>query len=112
MANIKVYTGQLNQRIRIIERQRTNSSTGEKTYQEILFNEVWAKVEDVSGNEEEDGKILALNVRRYTIKYNPALVLKQIQDLYINHLGETYNIYSVGYVGHKEYIQLKCSKRE
>jgi SPP1 family predicted phage head-tail adaptor len=107
-----VYTGQLNHRIKIIERVRVTSSTGEKTFNEVEFNEVWAKVEDVSGTEQEDGKILALNVRRYTIRYNPALELKQITDLYVNHNNQIYNIYSVGYVGHKEYIQLKCSKRD
>ncbi len=112
MDEVKIYTGQLNQRIAIIERQRTTSNTGEKTYNEVQFNAVWAKMEDVSGSEVEDGKILALNVRRYTIRYDPALVLKNITDLYIEHGGNMYNIYSVGFIGHQEYIQLKCSKRE
>jgi head-tail adaptor len=112
MIKSNTYIGQLNERVNIIERARVTSATGEKTITDTLFGSFWSKIDDVSGNEEEDGKIIALNVRRYTIQYNPALVEKQITDMYVQDNTGYYNIHSVSYIGYKEYIQLKCSKRE
>lgn len=113
MVNPKhIYIGQLDTRITIIQRERTTSSTGEKTVKDIELGAVWAKVEDVNSSEDIEGKIIALNVRLYTIRYDPALVTKQITDLYINHNNEQFNIHSVAYIGRKQHIQLKCSKRE
>ena len=77
-----------------------------------MLNTYWAKVEDVSGNEDVDGKIIALNVRRYTIRYNAVIAAKQITDLIINDAGDEYNIHSTANIGRKEYIVLKCSKTE
>lgn len=107
-----IFTGQLDQRISIVERVRSTSTTGSKNFTTSEVSAAWAKVEDVAGNEELDGKVIALNVRRYIIRYNPAVEEKQINDLYIVHSGATYNIHSVDYVGRKEYVVLKCSKRE
>lgn len=106
------YIGQLDTRISIKENVRVTSTTGEKTTTPTLFNTVWSKVEDVTGNEDVDGKIIALNVRKYIVRYDPALVVKQITDMFIDHDGDVYNIHSVSYQGRKEYITLKCSKRE
>lgn len=110
--NTNTYIGQLDRRISIKEDVRATSSTGEKTKTPTLFNTVWSKVEDVSGNEDIDGKIIALNVRKYIVRYDPALVLKEITDMFIDDAGEVYNIHSVSYQGRKEFITLKCSKRE
>ena len=107
-----VYIGQLDARVSIIERTRTTSTTGEKTVVETLFNTVWARIDDVSGQEEEDGKVIALNVRKYILRYDPDLEMKNITDLYIQDMNDLYNIHSVSYIGRKEFIQLKCSKRE
>ena len=107
-----IYIGQLDARVSIIERTRTTSTTGEKTVVETLFNTVWARIDDVSGQEEEDGKVIALNVRKYILRYDPDLEIKNITDLYIQDMNDLYNIHSVAYIGRKEYIQLKCSKRE
>lgn len=105
------YIGQLDRRISIIEDVRTQTTTGEKNTTANAFVSCWAKVDDVSGSEVEDGKVRALNVRRYTIRYNPALVEKQITDLRINDNNTLYNIYSVAFLGRQEYIELKCEKR-
>tara|TARA_R110002074_G_scaffold203363_1_gene371240 strand:+ start:2899 stop:3234 length:336 start_codon:yes stop_codon:yes gene_type:complete len=110
--NDTIYTGQLDVRVEIIERTKTSSSTGAPVVTESVFNTVWAKSIDVSGSEESEGKIFALNVRRYIIKYDPALVLKTVTELFISDGSEQYNIHSSANIGRKEYIELKCSKRE
>lgn len=112
--NNVVYTGQLDTRVSVFERVYTTSSTGEQTFVETLVNNGWAKIEDVSGSEEADGKIIALNVRRYVLRYDPVIIAKNITELFVQEAvtGDTYNIHSVGYIGRKEYIEFKCSKRE
>lgn len=112
MSKNSVYSGQLDARITIIENVRATSGTGGKTDTPAPLGEFWAKVEDVSGNEEEEGKIIALNVRRYIIRHNLTIVSKKITDLTIDHGGEIYNIHSSQHLGRKEYIVLKCSKKE
>lgn len=112
MNNNNFYIGQLDVRISLKENTRVTSATGEKTDTPTLFKTVWAKVEDVSGTEDTEGKIIALNVRKYTVRYDPDLVLKKITDMFIDHDNEIYNIHSTAFTGRKEYITLKCSKRE
>lgn len=110
--NDKIYTGQLDVRIDIVERTNTSSTTGEPVVSESVLNTVWAKSIDVSGSEEAEGKIFALNVRRYIIRYDPDLASKTMTELFINDGSDQYNIHSSASIGRKEYIELKCSKRE
>lgn len=110
--NTKTYIGQLDTRIELIETTLITGTSGEQVSTDTTFNTVWSKMEDVSGTEDEDGKILALNVRKYTVRYDPALVAKKITDMFIDDAGDKYNVHSTEYLGRKEYIILKCSKRE
>lgn len=112
MSNKNTYSGQLDTRIKIIENTSVTSATGEKDKAQVILNSYWAKVEDISGNEDIEGKIIALNVRRYTIRYSAAIAAKQITDLIIDDDGEQFNIHSTAKVGRKEYLILKCSKTE
>lgn len=107
-----IFIGQLDVRISIMENIRVTSSTGEKTVTPQEVNKAWAKVEDVAGSEETDGKIIALNVRRYTIRYDPTVAAKKITDLYIVDGSNSFNIHSTSIIGRKDFLQLKCSKRE
>jgi hypothetical protein len=107
------FIGQLDTRIKIIERVRSTSASGAKTFVATEFGSgFWAKVKDVSGTESEDQKIIALNVRKYIIRYNPDLILKKITDLYIEDGDSEYNIYAFSLLGRKKFIELKCSKSE
>jgi len=108
----RIYIGQLDQRISITESVRTTSTTGEKTVVDTEVATAWAKIEDVSGTEDVEGKVLALNVRKYIIRYNPTVAAKQINALTINDAGNLYNIYSTAIIGRKEFMVLKCSKKE
>ena len=108
----KVYIGQLDVRIALYENTRATSQTGSKEKTLTLFRECWAKEDFISGTEEEDGKIIALNVKRYVIRYNPTLQSKQITDMVLLHDNVQYNIYSVSQIGKKQFTVLKCSKRE
>lgn len=131
-----VSPGQLNVRISIKKEIKIQTSTGEKipfaigvgnalvgsTFTVTDPNNIdpelseqnskfWAKVADVSGDEEIDGKIIATNVRTYVVRYRKCLVQKGVQMFVVDE-GEEYNITSVAQIGRKKYLQLKCYKRE
>jgi SPP1 family predicted phage head-tail adaptor len=112
MKHNNVYIGQLDRRIQLIQTTLVIGSSGEATPLETTFNTVWAKVEDVSGTEDEQGKIIALNVRKYVIRYDPDLVALKLTDMFIVDDDGKYNIHAVEFIGRKQYIMLKCSKRE
>lgn len=107
-----IYTGQLNTRISIKERIYTIDDDGQKTHVDELFLQTWARSEDVSGNEDDEGKIIALNVRKYVVRFFPALADKKITDLFIDHKGKQYNVHAVNEKGYKDFLELKCSLRE
>jgi len=103
--------GQLDRRVTIKQLQTITEPTGEKINTEVVFKILWAKLEDVSGNESEQGKIVALNVRKYTIRYNKQILLEG-EKLLVEDIDGVYNINSVVQEGFKEYLTLRCSKRE
>ena len=103
--------GQLNSRIAIKKLQTVTEPTGEKINTEVVFKTLWAKLEDVTGTESEQGKIVALNVRKYTIRYNKQILLEG-EKMLVEDIDGIYNINSVSQIGFKEYLTLRCSKRE
>ena len=106
-----IYIGQLNHRIQINTVALVASETGEEKRTEVPFINLWAKIDDVSGSETEDGKIIALNVRKYIVKYRKDIYLNAVKLVVVDEDG-TYNVNSVNQVGFKDYLILKCSKRE
>ena len=108
----KTYIGELNERVVLNEIVTTKSpTTNEKLKTEVAFKTVWGKIDDVSGNESIDGRVIALNVRKYTIRYSEEIYLKSA-TLLIEAIDGTYNVNSVELLGRKQFLILKCSKRE
>ena len=107
----KVKIGQLNRRVVITQLQTTTETTGEKIKTEVAYAAVWAQLDDVSGNESVDGKVIALNVRKYTIRYEET-ILKEGDKMFVVDNDGTYNINGISQIGNKSYLTLKCSKRE
>lgn len=108
----EIKIGQLRHPVILKKIQTTVSTTGEKIKSEIDFiNPLWASLSDVSGGENEDGKIMYLSVRKYIVRYNLEL-LKEGEKMLIVDVDGTYNINSIEQIGFKNYLVLKCSKRE
>ena len=107
-----VKIGQLNRAVILKKITTVTSTTGSEKETEVDFiNPLWAALDDVSGNESEDGKVMYLNVRKYIIRYNEE-VLTEGEKMLITDIDGTYNINSIGQIGFKSYLTLKCSKRE
>ncbi len=107
----RVHIGNLNRRIVIQNNVLVASATGQKTKTPQTYATCWAELDDVSGNESEDGKIVALSVRKYTIRYDAGILTGGTEMIIVDEDG-SYNINSIEQVGRKTYLTLKCSKKE
>lgn len=109
--NDKIKIGSLNRSVMLKQISITESDTGEDVPLEVNFKQVWASLDDLSGSEDADGKIIALNVRKYVIRYIKEVVISGVEMLVVDEDG-TYNITSVQQLGRKKFLLLKCRKRE
>lgn len=110
--NKPINIGQLKHRITINQVTEIKSpTTGEKVPTEVLYKSVWSKIDDVSGSESLEGKVISLNVRKYIVAYRKEIVINGETMLVVDVDG-TYNVNSVQQVGFKQYLILKCSKKE
>lgn len=107
----EIKIGNLNRAIVLKKITTVVSSTGEETKSEILYKGVWAQLADISGSENEDGKVMYLSVRKYIVRYDLE-ILKEGETMLITDIDGTYNIHSIEQIGRKDYLALKCSKRE
>ena len=108
----KIKIGDLRHLVILKKITTTPSDTGSAVETEQVFRDaLWTKLDDVSGSESEEGKIIGLNVRKYTCRYDLEIVKNGIKML-ITDVDGTYNVNSVAQIGFKSYLQLRCSKRE
>lgn len=105
------YIGELDARIELIQFSYTQTTTGAPIKTESSLGSVWCKIIDVSGSEDEEGKIRALNVRKYVIRYQ-STVYTNASNIYIKDADGTYNINHAEEVGRKHFLVLKAQKRE
>lgn len=106
------YIGELTERITIqsyIESKSLSTGATNSTWQ-VLKN-CWAKVEDVSGTEEIEGRVVYVNTKSFVLRYDARLVGASVTKRYqILFDGEQYNIVSVSKIGVKRYLKLKAFK--
>lgn len=107
----KIRVGSLNRRIKIYKTILAENATGEQEEATALFKKVWASLNDVSGTEKEEEKIIMLNVRKYTVRFNKELFLNATKML-IEDTDGFYDINAVEMLGRNRFLILKCSKRE
>lgn len=107
----KITPGQLKHYIQILHFVDVSDGAGGTKPTEAPLKNVWAKLDDITGNETEDGKIIALNVRKYTIRYDDDIVADG-EKMAVNAPDGVYDIHSIAQIGFKNYLVFKCSKRE
>lgn len=106
-----VHIGKLDRRITIFKKQTTKTATGESLVEDVVHQECWAKAEDRSSKEEEEGKIYLLSVRDYTIRYN-AETAQSGEEMFIRDYDGDFHIAGVQHIGRKSYLKLNSVKRE
>jgi len=103
--------GQLDRRIQVVALSHTTTTTGSTSTADTVVANLWAKAIDVNGTEEEDGKVFALAVRKYVIRYN-ATIAASGERMWIIDGTDRYNIHSIALKGRKQYLILNTSKKE
>ena len=113
-ANSFPLAGALDTPVKFLQAQDGRNAINErvKSFVELTTRPVFAKREDVSGSESlEDGTVIALQVRRYFIRYRQDLY-NLSTDVIIEDDGVKWNVNYAGKHGRNEFIEYKCSKRE
>lgn len=99
------FIGQMNRKISIVKFVTTRNSTNEKVVTQEVIAEPWAKMEDVSGNEDVEGKVRYMVNKKFTIRYN-----QEVNDLK-NQLGllfegKLFDVINVIEISRKSHLQL------
>lgn len=92
------YIGQMNLKIKIVELVKTQNSTGEEVVTENVISEPFARMDEVSGSEDAEGKIRHIINRTYTIRKNTS-VLRKATELIVHDDGQKFSVYHVKKIG-------------
>ena len=107
----KTQIGTLDRRVELVSYNKAKSTTGAPEETEVSLGVVWCKIEDVSVNEDVEGQVISLAVRKYIVRWQQFL----IDDgalVYIKDTDGDYNIHGFETLGRRDYLRLKTSKRE
>lgn len=92
------YIGQMNRKIEIVELVKTQNSTGEEQVTENVISEPFARMDEVSGSEDAEGKIRHIINRTYTIRHNTS-VLRKATELVVYDNSQKFSVYHVKEIG-------------
>lgn len=105
------YVGQLDRKVKIVALVPTRNSTNEEETTDQMVANPWAKMEDVSGSEELDGKVRYLFSRKYIIRFSKVIKESSV-DLVLIDGTDRFNIYHTKEIGRKKYIEILVESNE
>jgi SPP1 family predicted phage head-tail adaptor len=101
----KPFIGQMDRKISIVKFVSIRNSTGEKEVTQEVIANPWARMEDVSGGEDVEGKVRYMVNKRFTIRYNQT-VNDLKNQLVVSFEGKLFNVVNVVEIGRKTHLQL------
>jgi len=107
----KPFIGQLDRKIEIVQVTTNLNDLHEDVPTETKVFEPYAKMEDVSGGEEVEGKVIHLVDRKYTIRYRQEIALLG-HEMILKDAGQSFRIEHVKQIGRKSYLELICKRNE
>ena len=107
----KPFIGQLDRKVVILKLVKTQSSTGSTKPVEQTVIAVFAKMDENSGNEELDGKVMHVVNRSYTIRYDQK-ILNFGKDYILLDGNVRYKIINIAEIGRRQYLSLKVNVYE
>lgn len=107
----KPFIGQLDRKVVILKTVKTQLPGGSVRLVEQVVICVFAKMDENSGNEELDGKVMHVVNRSYTIRYNQT-VLNLGKDYILQDGNVKYKIVNIAEIGRKQYLTLKVNVYE
>lgn len=105
------YIGQMDRLVSIVGLDKWRNTTGEEESTFFVFASPWAKMEDVSGNENIEGMVRHLFNRKYTIRYN-ASVKQYGTGMILIDAGERFNIYHIKELGRNRFLEILVENNE
>lgn len=106
----KPFIGQMDRKISIVEVQVNQSSTGSETTTDVEVCAPYAFMNDVSGNEDVEGKVIHLFSRTYTI-WARAEVKSKGAKLIVIDGDARFEITHIKEIG-KTHLELLCKTNE
>ena len=97
----------MDRKVQIIELTKTKTSTGEETTADVTVCEPFAYMEDLNGDEIEEGKVIALVNRSYTLRYRSEIKAGQNKLILIDD-GRRFEVNNVIEIGRKSHLKLMC----
>jgi head-tail adaptor len=107
----RAFAGQRDIRVEIVKYTTVKNNINEDVKNVASVGFFYARVEDLSGSETTDGKVMHIINRIYTVPYNTEVHAKG-EHMVVKDGPREYRIYYVQEVGRKEQLKLKCTNRE
>lgn len=109
--NKRVYAGNRDTRIEIVGFTTVKNAINEDVKTEVSKGFFYSKLEDLSGAEDIEGKIIHIIKRTYTIPYNSE-ISNDGENMIIKDNSKEFRIYYVEKIGRNLQLILKCTIRE
>lgn len=106
----KPFIGQLNRKITIVRLEIDRTATGGEKTSEITVCEPYAKMDDGSGNEEVEGRVIHLINRSYVIRKRDDVNLNSTKLVLIDG-SLRFEIYHVKEIG-RTHLEILCKAYE
>lgn len=107
----KTFIGQMDRKIQLVQKVKTQTTTGAEVSSEVVISEPFAAMKDISGGEEVDGKVRHLVSRTYTIWFNPFVKEKGTALIVVDE-GRKFEILHTIEVGRRQYLELRVKSYE
>lgn len=107
-----IRAGDLNRRVELFKYTSSAGTTAERSRTGTSLGKRWVKRIDVSGKEEEEGKILPLRVCRFIMRFSKD-VFSNGEGYFIRDDDGDYQVNNVSLTGQgrERFLELKCSNR-
>ncbi len=108
MADLKrIFSGQLDRKITLIYEELVPNSIGEEKPEKRVLCRPWAKLDEVSGGEDVEGKILHRTNRSFIVRFRPEI--KQMSNkLSVDYEGVLFDVTHVKEIGRREFLEIQC----
>ena len=107
----RAYVGQRDRKVEVVEYTSTKNALNEDVKTESSIGFFYAKMVDLSGAEDEEGKVIHIVNRTYTIAFLNAIRVRG-ENMVVKDEGQEFKIYYVQEIGRKMQLLLKCTVRE
>lgn len=109
----KIQLGNFKDKIQVLEKVKTKDATGSAVVVERVLKTCWSQQIEVSGSEDEEGKVRAIFDAAFIIKYDTRLAKGKAIGMLIKDADDVlFNIESVVEVTFRKFLRINAVKDE